>query len=593
MIKRLISRVLIALTLLLAAFSTVVMAQQNTPLQPQEAFALTVRQNADGALALHWRVAEGYYLYRSEFAAEADGQSLSLSLPEGEIYDDPYFGSGQIYRGDVTATLDTSGRPVTLRWQGCQQDGICYAPQSVQLDAAGVAQPADTATTNPGWSPQPASDPQQLVLAADQGMVQGLAARGGAALVVAGFWGFGLLLAFTPCVFPMFPIVAGMLARQGEALTPRRGLVLTGAYVMAMAAAFALMGVAAAWSGANLQMMLQSPAALTVVALLFVLLALSMFGFLELQMPAALQNRLGRINGPRGSLGGAAVLGFTSALIVGPCVTAPLAGALLYIAGTGDVVLGAAALFAMGLGQGLPLLAVGLFGPRILPQSGGWLDRAKHAFGAIFLGFAIWLVGRVLPGPLTLALWAALLIGAAVFLGALDRPEGAVTRNRRLVSALGVILLMAGVMQGLGAALGAQDPLRPLAPLTATAVPGSGGVKFANVTTRTGLEQALAAVDGQPALLYLTADWCVTCRAIERGPLADPAVHAALSWLATIKLDLSDFNAETQALMQQLGAAGPPTMIFLDDARVEPVGSRLIGDPGSAALLASIAQVLR
>lgn len=587
---------LIAALLLLAGFLTAAQAQ---PLQPEDAFVFSVKRE-DDALILNWRIAEGYYLYRSTFAADAGGQSLPLSLPEGEIHEDPYFGEGQIYRGEVTARLENAGQPVTLHWQGCQQDGICYAPQSVRLDADGGVLADGAAASGSGWSPQAADSATSsdtagaasgLTLAEDEGLVQGLAARGGGALVVAGFLGFGLLLAFTPCVFPMFPIVAGMLARQGEALTARRGLLLTGAYVLAMAAAFGLLGIAAAWSGANLQMALQSPAAIGVIAAIFVLLALSMFGFYELQMPQALQARLGRVAGRRGSLGGAAMLGFTSALIVGPCVTAPLAGALLYIARTGDVMLGAAALFALGLGQGVPLLAIGIFGPRILPPGGGWMEGAKRAFGVIFLGFTIWLAGRVLPGPVTLALWAVLLVGTAVFLGALDRLEGDATRNHRLGAALGVLLLFAGLLQGFGAALGAHDPLRPLAPLAGGAAPAQTQAQFAEVTTRAGLEQALASAGDKPALLYLTADWCVTCRAIERGPLTDPAVHAALADMAAIKLDVSDFNAEAQALMQDLAAMGPPTMIFLDAARAEAAGSRLIGDLDSAALLASIGKV--
>lgn len=592
---RLFAFLMAALPLLLAGFPA---AAQARPLQPQDAFALSASPAEDGALVLNWRIAEGYYLYRSGFAAEAGDRSLPLSLPEGESHDDPYFGEGQIYRGAVEARLERAGQPVTLRWQGCQQDGICYAPQSVRLDAEGRVL-ADGDTGGSGWSPQTqgASDPAGaaqtntgLTLAQDQGLVQGLAARGGGALVIAGFLGFGLLLAFTPCVFPMFPIVAGMLAGQGESLTARRGLMLAGAYVLAMAAAFGSLGVAAAWSGANLQAVLQSPAATAVVAALFVALALSMFGFYDLQLPQALQARLGRIGGRRGSVGGAMLLGFTSALIVGPCVTAPLAGALLYIAQTGEVMLGAAALFALGLGQGLPLLAIGLFGPRILPRGGGWMEGAKRAFGVIFLGFAIWLAGRVLPGPVTLALWAVLLVGTAVFLGALDRLEGDASRGRRLGATLAVLLLFAGLMQGFGAALGAQDPLRPLAPLAGVA---PAEAQFAPVTTRAGLDRALALAEGRAALLYVTADWCVTCRAIERGPLADPAVHAALAGLAAIKLDVSTFDAEAQALMRDLAAAGPPTMVFLDARRAEAAGSRLVGAMDSAALLASIGKVAR
>ena len=602
MMTRLFPSLMAALSLLVAGFLATAAPAQTRPLQPEDAFALTVRPGEDGALDLHWRIADGYYLYRSTFAAEtADGSSLPLDLPTGEPYDDPYFGAEEIFRRDVAVRLDAGGAPVVLRWQGCQQDGICYAPQSVRLAGDGAVLPkgADVggsggaaAGSESGWTPQPAQT-AGLVLAQDQGLVRGLAARGGGALVIAGFLGFGLLLAFTPCVFPMFPIVAGMLAGQGETLTARRGLALTGAYVLAMAAGFGLLGIAAAWSGANLQMALQSPASIGVVAAIFVALALSMFGLYELQMPQALQTRLGRVGGRRGSVGGAMVLGFTSALIVGPCVTAPLAGALLYIAQTGDMALGAAALFALGLGQGLPLLAIGLFGPRILPRSGGWMEGAKRAFGVIFLGFAIWLAGRVLPGPVTLALWSALLVGAAVFLGALDRLEAGAAPARRLGAALGVLLLLAGLMQGLGAALGAHDPLHPLAPLAGSTTATPAEAQFAEVTTRAGLAQALASADGKPALLYVTADWCVTCRMIERGPLADPAVHAVLAGMAAIKVDVSDFNAEAQGLLQDLAAGGPPTMIFLDAARAEARGSRLVGDMGSAALLASVGKVQR
>ena len=593
------------LPLLIAALlGTGAMAQaRDRPLQPGDAFALTVRKDEDGTLLLNWRISDGYYLYRSTFAAEAEGRSLPLTLPEGETHEDPYFGEGQIYRKEVTARLEPVGKTVTLHWQGCQQDGICYAPQRALLDADGTVEPdalwkEDATAGRSVWTPQPLASAEgaqgrQLRLADEPELIEGLAARGGGLLVVASFLGFGVLLAFTPCVFPMFPIVAGMLAGQGERLTARRGLLLTGTYVLAMAGAFGFLGVAAGWSGANLQMVLQSPLAVLAVAGLFVLLALSMFGFYELQMPNALQARVGQAGDRRGSLGGAATLGFTSALIVGPCVTAPLAGALIYIGQTGDALLGAAALFALGLGQGLPLLAVGLFGPRILPRSGGWMEHAKQVFGVVFLGFAIWLAGRVLPAATTLALWAALLVGAGVFLGALDRLDGNADRNRRLGAALGVLLLFAGLMQGFGAALGAQNPLRPLAPLADAAAPAQAQteVRFAQTTTRAGLRQALASSEGRPVLLYLTADWCVTCRAIERGPLADPAVKAALADLAPIKVDVSNFNAEAQALMQELAAAGPPTMIFLDPTRAEAPGSRLIGSLDSRALLASLGKI--
>lgn len=615
MMTRYFSAALAAFMFVLSSFGAA--DAQSAPMRPNDAFALTIEDEGDGVVALHWDVADGYYMYRSKFTAEAGGSPLAMDIPQGEAYDDPYFGHEEIFREDVTMRLTAQSGPVIVHWQGCQQDGICYAPQKTEIKLASLdeAPAAMSSGSVGGWQPMssaadlrpsdtgsstvttsaapveaPPADASGIVLAQDKGLIDGLAERGGSALVILGFFGFGLLLAFTPCVLPMVPIVAGMLSRQGESLTASRGFMLTGAYVLAMAGAFGLLGVVAAWSGANLQMVLQSPWAIGTITVLFVLLAMSMFGLFTLQMPQAIQNRFARISGKRGSLGGAAVLGFTSALIVGPCVTAPLAAALIYIAQSGDVVLGALALFALGLGQGVPLLAVGVFGPQILPKGGSWMDRAKQAFGVVFLGFAIWMAARILPAQIVLAAWSVLLIGTSVFLGALDRLDPETGNGRRLGAALGLVLLFAGLMQGIGAATGAQDPLRPLSELAAGPATGMAPqeANFATVRSPAQFDAALEAAKGKPALLYVTADWCVTCRAIERGPLKDPAVLAALSDMAAIKIDVTEFDDDAQAVMEGLGAVGPPTMVFLDANRNEASGSRLIGPLGSADLLASI-----
>lgn len=564
-----------------------------TPLDASDAFALTVDADGAGDLAVAWDVQPGYYLYRSKIAVEdGTGTNIPLNLPAGEVYDDPWLGLDEIFRTPVTTMIPAFQGTVTLHWQGCQQDGICYAPQKAVLEADGSIRDA---TTPAFASLNAASNPDSgLTLAQDESIVAGLALRGGAVLVVLGFLGFGLLLSMTPCVLPMVPIVAGMLTRQGEGLTAKRGLALTGTYVLAMASAFGLLGVVAAWSGANLQAVLQSPLAIGTIAAIFVGLALSMFGLFEMQMPAYWQARMTsrRRAETSGTIGGAAALGFGSALIVGPCVTAPLAGALIYIAQTGDVVLGAAALFALGLGQGIPLLAVGAFGPKVLPRSGVWMERVKLVFGVVFLGLAIWLSGRILPGPAVLALWAMLLVGCGVALGALDRLPPKATRSARMTAATGVLMLFAGMVQGLGAALGADDPVRPLAPLaTRTAGQNTPALTFDTVTTQAGLTQALAAAQDQPGLIYVTADWCVICRKIERGPLSDPAVLAALQDLVLIKVDVTEFDAAVQTLMTDLAVAGPPTLLFVDTKRVEPEDSRLIGDVSTGALIASIAMV--
>ena len=553
---------------------------------------LSVEQDDDG-LSLSWTIAEGYYLYRDYLGAEGpEGTSLLLQTPDGEMKDDPNFGVVEVYHDAVVAQLEAESGPVKVTWQGCKEDSICYPPQTRVIEAnsaegATLLRGTGIEAARAGTSIMPTGTEVSLTLADDPGILEGLSARGGTALVVAGFLGLGLLLAFTPCVFPMFPIVAGMVMGQREAPGIRRGLTLSGAYVIAMATAFAGLGVVAAWSGQNLQVVLQSPAALGVAAVIFVLLALSMFGLFDLQMPHVIAARLERAGGRGGSLGGAALLGFTSALIVGPCVTAPLAGALLYIAQTGDLALGALALFALGLGQGLPLLAIGAFGPRVLPKSGAWMEGAKRLFGMLFLGFAIWLAGRVLPGPLTLALWSALLIGAGVLVAQTPRDGTA----GRLSIALGAIAIFAGALQGVGAALGAGDPTRPLAPLVVRGfAPETQAAAFSSIRTRDALNAALASTDS-PTLAYVTADWCTTCRSIERGPLSDPEVQAALAELSLLKVDVTEFGPESQALLDLLGAAGPPTMIFFDEHAAEAPGSRIVGDTDNDDMLRSVGMV--
>ena len=554
------------------------------PLPDEEAFDLKV-DHGDSTMTLTWDIAEGYYLYRDNLRAEGpNGSSLALQTPDGEIKEDPNFGTVEVFYNQVIARLDATAGPVTLTWQGCKDASICYPPQTRVIDIVG-----DKGSIATGNASDVDAEPAGFSLADEPGLLADMWDRGGATLVVASFFGLGLLMAFTPCVFPMFPIVAGMVMGSQSSPDPRRGLTLAAVYVLAMASTFAGLGIVAAWSGQNLQFALQSPIAIGVAATIFVFLALSMFGLFTLQIPQVITARLKRVEGRRGSVGGAALLGFTSALIVGPCVTAPLAGALLYVAQTGDVALGALALFALGLGQGMPLLAIGAFGPRILPKSGSWMETTKWLFGVIFLGVAIWLVGRVLPGPLTLGLWAVLLIGVGVVLA--DAPIPGM--KGRLARAAGVIVLFAGALQGIGAAVGAADPTRPLAPFAArgleSTAPDDG---FADIRTHDGLRSALAETE-RPTLAYVTADWCTTCRSIERGPMSDAKVRAALDPLTLLKVDVTDFGPESQAMLDLLGAAGPPTMVFFNANAAEAPGSRIVGDTGNEKMLRSLRMVSR
>lgn len=590
------------------------------PLSPDEAFQVHTEWGDDGKLDVSIDIAPGYYLYRERLTASAaDGAPPKVSSAPGVMKDDPNFGRIEVWHDHTTAEVSQITGPFTLTWQGCEEKGLCYPPQSRELvppdgwvTASARAETPQGAAPSPETAPetsapesmQPADQPAAapggatgtgLTLDTNSGLVAGLAEKGGAALVVLAFFGFGLLLAFTPCVLPMVPIVAGMLGAQGEKLTALRGLSLTGAYVVAMAAAFGALGIVAAWSGQNLQFVLQAPATIAALAALFVVLALSSFGLFELRLPEAVTSRVGAVRGPRGTLAGAALLGFTSALIVGPCVTAPLAGAFLYIAQTGDAGLGASALFALGLGQGVPLLAVGLFGSAVLPRMGGWMVGINRAFGVVFLGVAIWLLGRVVPGPVVLGLWALLLIGAGVWLGARDQIPADAPNSKRLLAALGIVALLAGILQGVGAATGARDPLNPLGPLVARegsgAAPRPAEASFVHVETPAELKSALANASGRPAMLLVTAEWCTSCKTLEHEVLPDPAVQAALAGVTSIAVDVTKTGAPQQELLKDLGVVGPPTMIFLGADHGERSGSRLVGEVSASELAAALKEV--
>ncbi|WP_054311721.1 protein-disulfide reductase DsbD, partial [Mesorhizobium sp. 1M-11] len=390
-----------------------------TPPPADEVFSLAASRGGDGAMTLRWTVAPGNYLYRDSLEAKLDGRDLDIVLPAGEEKDDPNFGLVRIFHGGVDGQI--SGLPATgelqVRYQGCAEQGICYPGIVKKVDLATLAI-SSTRLGLGGEAVVDAPPPGAAPVAADADPAAGYLA-GSPLLMAAGFLGFGLLLAFTPCVFPMIPILSAMMAGAGERLSMGRGFVLSSAYVLAMAAAYGIVGLVAGWSGANLQTALQTPMALSLAAAVFVGLALSMFGFYEIALPAGLAARLSGGRGG-GSVLGAAVLGLGSALIVGPCVTPPLAAAMLFAVQSGEAVKGGTALFFLGLGMGLPLIAFGTFGAHILPRSGSWMVRARQGFGVVFLGVAVLLVSRLLPPPAALALWGALAIGAGVFLGGFD-----------------------------------------------------------------------------------------------------------------------------------------------------------------------------
>lgn len=546
-------------------------------------FTLSAARESDGGLRLDWLIAPGVVLYRDRIAAATpEGKAVPVTMPPGETEDDPNFGPTRVFRDHVSVrvpagVLGETGHLV-VRYQGCAEKGICYPPASRTINlanpAATRADPAPAAASGPAWMPAP-SQVSSREPSREPSQAPSLA--GSLPMLALTFAGLGLLLAFTPCVWPMVPILAGMLAGSGASRSNLSGFILSATYALAMATAYAALGIAAAWSGRNLQVALQTPAALVAMAALFLILALASFGLFELRMPAAVTARVsGRPAGRLGSVAGAAALGFTAALIVGPCVTPPLAAALLYVAQTGDVGRGALALFALGLGMGLPLVLVGTFGARLLPRSGRWLLAVNQLFGLVFLGIAATLVGRVLPPPAGLALWAVLAVGAGVFAGAFDRLAPTDGPVRRLRQTAGILAVVYGATLVVGAAAGGDDPLRPLAfthPQT-----GEAGTIVINGAE---LDAALAAArgKGRPVLVAFSAEWCTACRTLERTVFTDPAVHERMRAISLIRADVTRPGADSEALMHRFHVAGPPTLIFLDpQAGTEIAGTRTIGE---------------
>ena len=583
-------------------------ASQDEFLSAEQAFSLSLSRE-DGELVAQWDIAPDYYLYRKRFSVETEEGAVTPDLPEGETIEDEYFGRSEVYHYAVTlrAALGDAER-VTLTWQGCAEAGLCYPPQrqtfdaesleplgpaSVAGDAAVADSPADASapdTSGARATSAPDSPQEERQMAASaQGEDQRLAARLADARlgwVIAAFFGMGLLLTFTPCVLPMVPILSSLIVGATRDGRPRMrdGAMLSLAYILPMATTYAGLGVAAALAGANLQMLFQAPAFIVSFAALFVLLALAMFGAFEMALPSGLQTRLdawmARQRG--GRLGGAAVMGVLSALLVGPCMTAPLGGALLYIADSGDAWQGALALWSLGLGMGAPLLAVGLLGPRILPRPGPWMNRVRIVFGFVLLGMAIWFAARVLPPALELAAWGALLVGLA---------QAAWHAARTLRDALAplsrsiaMLLALWGILMIVGAASGQHDPLRPLAGFTGNG-DAAGSAEATPLTFETVADQAAldarldrASAQQRWTLVEFTADWCISCEIIEDNVFGDARVQAALDDVQRLRIDVTDNDAEDSAIMQALGVVGPPTLLFYGPDGTERRESRIIGE---------------
>ena len=605
-LKRLFS----SLWILTALVATPLRAQvvDSEFLPPSEAFKVEAVAEGADRVRVDFLVTPGYYLYRHRmsFAVDTAAGPVAATLgavdiPAGEWKEDEFFGRQQVFHESMSVSVPVSRAPggalelpLVVGLQGCAEAGLCYPPEKRRFK---VMLPAATGSATAG--PPPGAAARGAVggasgggtggFVSEQDRLAGLIRDGSLPAVLATFFGLGLLLAFTPCVLPMVPILSGIIAGQGASATPRRSFTLSLAYVLGMAFTNTLAGIGAAAAGQQLQAFFQQTWIIVVFALLFVVLAASMFGLFTLQLPSALQTRLTEASNSQraGTLWGVAAMGALSALIVSACVAPPMFAALAVIAQTGDVARGGSALFAMSLGMGAPLLAVGASAGQLLPRVGAWMEAVKEFFGVLMLGVAAWMLARVLPANLSLIAWAVPALALAWVLWRLrPRDEAAewLTRVAAVVAAAYGLALIAG------SALGGRDPLAPI-PQLAREVKT---LEFRKIkgTAELDKELAAAAMTGRPVMLDFYADWCVSCKEMERYTFTDPGVQKALAGALLLKADVTANDEADQALLKRFGIFGPPTIAFWGPDGTERAQFRVVGFMKAEAFAAVAGQAI-
>ncbi|HXV40549.1 MAG TPA: protein-disulfide reductase DsbD [Steroidobacteraceae bacterium] len=574
-------------------------SNQDQFLPVDEAFRFSASADGGEQVALDWQIAPGYYLYRHRVSAKTATEGFVLAevaMPAGKKKTDEFFGDVEVYYDALAATVPVT-RPaggstfeIAVSYQGCADAGLCYPP---------VTKTVSIELPPPGTPPRS----EAPVMVAEQDRLASLIADGSLLVVMATFLGFGLLLAFTPCVLPMIPILSGIIAGQGAAATPSRSFLLSLTYVLGMALTYTIAGAAFAAAGQQAQAFFQQPWIIILFAGLFVVLALAMFGLFDLKIPAALETRLAAVSGRQkaGSFIGTAIMGALSALVVTACVAPPMVAALAVIGQTGDVLRGALALFAMAIGMGAPLLLVGVAGGRFLPHAGPWMTTIKTLFGVLFLAVAVWMLERILPGPLALALWALLVIVGGYYFGGFGRTAQGDAALRLLARGAGLAAIVWGIIMMVGAAAGGHDPFQPL---RGAALPGIGGgrpaasaeaLPFVKVATVLELDRELAAAQaaGRPAMLDFYADWCVSCKEMEKYTFSVAEVQQDLSGFVLLKADVTANNEADQALLRRFGVYGPPTTAFFGAHGRECRPFRLVGYVAADDFRAHLARFAR
>ncbi len=550
-------------------------------LEPEQAFQFSSRQIAVDRVEVSYRIADGYYMYRDRFKFEAIGASLGTPVfPAGHVkFDTTFQKTVETYRQSVVIQIPvTSKGSFTLvsHGQGCSEQGLCYAPMESRLTFSGVVAASQSASAVADISADAAgagSEPDRLRTSLKSGRLL---------IIMPLFLLLGLGLAFTPCVLPMVPILSSIIVGEGAAVSRRRGVILSLSYAFGMSVVYTALGIAAGLLGEGLAATLQNPWVLGAFSVLLVGLSLSMFGVYQLQIPASWQSKLVQVSDTQrpGKLFGVLVMGALSALLVGPCVAAPLASALLYISQTHDVLIGGCALFSMAMGMSVPLLLVGLSAGFLLPRAGRWMESVKQLFGVLMLGMAIWLVSPVVPGWLQMMAWATLLITYGVIL---------LRHSAWWVKAFAVLACVSGCIQLVGAVTGGNDVFSPLAHLTGKPVVRT---EFIRISSRAELDQALsvASAQGKNVMLDFYADWCVSCKEMERLTFTDAKVKERLNHIVLLQVDVTANNAEDKALLKRFSLFGPPGMIFFGSNSRET--GRVIGFQGAELFLSSLSAYL-
>ncbi|EKD54240.1 MAG: hypothetical protein ACD_60C00106G0004 [uncultured bacterium] len=567
-----------------------------SPLPPDKAFEFSAYLAGDQQLILQWNIAPGYYLYKSQFSftpATTNHVPISkIELPKGRTQQNSVRGVYQAYTGIVKILIPLNHRSsgllnLNVNYQGCSHAGFCYTPikKALIVNLSEVKAPLNLNPYVQGISSDTFSAPPPK-----DAMTKWLGGHNLFVLML-GFLGLGLLLAFTPCVLPMVPILSGIIVGQHKKAGVGKAFLLSVAYVAGMAITYAILGIMIALVGSNLQAQLQKPWIIVLFSGLFVWLALSLFGFYELQLPIKWQQRLLRISNQQkgGTYLGVFLMGSLSSLLVSPCVSAPLVGILAYIGQTGDVLLGAMALLALGIGMGLPLLLIGISADKWLPKAGAWMITVERLFGIVMLGLAIWMLSRMIPGPITLFLWALLCLFAAIFLGVFSP---APRRLQWIIQIFSILILFYGIILWIGAIKGNTDPLHPWEQFKNFIVNEKPKQKlsFVLIKSMKELDDHLLAAKKlhQPVILDFYADWCTACVLMDGHVFTDQRVKKALQPFMLLRADVTNNNSFDQALLKRFQVIGPPTILFFNKKGEESISKRIVGEVNANEFLAHI-----